>query len=63
MIIILSGSFDVIVDKESDGAVSRVYKANMTAPQRTVIRVDNNYYHFKFTGTGYYTIEYRGGLL
>ena len=60
---ILRGELTVTVYRYVGSSGSKVYSATLTAPQKTVIKVDNSRYVFQFTGTGYYTIEYRGGLL
>lgn len=60
---ILRGELTVTVCRYVGSSGSKVYSATLTAPQKTVVKIDNNKYVFQFTGTGYYTIEYRGGLL
>lgn len=61
---IVSGTLHLDVYKvRSDNSFAPVYNANLSAPQKTVIRVENATYHFNFSGTGYYTVEYRGGML
>ena len=62
-IIVLSGELTVNVLKETNGTTSKVYSATLTAPQKTVVRVENANYLFQFTGTGSCTVEYRGGML
>ena len=60
---ILSGALTVNVLKETGGTTNKVYSAHLTAPQKTVVRVENANYLFQFTGTGSCTVEYRGGML
>ena len=60
---ILRGELTVTVYRYIGSSGSKVYSATLAAPQKTVIKVDKSRYVFQFTGTGYYTIEYRGGLL
>ena len=60
---ILRGELTVTVYRYVGSSGSKVYSATLTAPQKTAIKISNSKYVFQFIGTGYYTIEYRGGLL
>lgn len=61
---IVSGTLKVDAFKQmGDNSFTSVYSASLSAPQKTVIRVEYTTYIFNFSGTGYYTVEYRGGML
>lgn len=44
-------------------AWDKVYETTLTAPQKAVVRIENQQYQFTFSGKGSYSLAYRGGML